>query len=936
MKLNYFLVFLFTLNVLGVYAQRPHKRCSFDEYRTSVLTANPGLQNTLDLTESSYLASKTSSSGLDPNRVVTIPVVVHILHQGELVGIDRNVEDERVHEQIRILNDFYSNKNTLGVDAKIRFCLAERDVFGNSTTGIYRYKTLFNSYIPFDSQGNLTAHDYEIKKNTTGAFPFQQYLNIWVADIEEWDSNGILYGYANFPAPDDNQLNIRDGVVINYTSFGLTNDSYAGLGATAVHEVGHWLGLFHTFESQCGENNCSTEGDKVCDTEPVIGPASSQPNLDTENCTGKDCQNNDTTSVQNIMDYNTDSCYNFFTSGQVERMRDMIHLYRSAMVNTVAPPVACVEVDDSGGGSSPGELCSPNNKQDDLGYRIRRSGGSYGTSIDNDGNVLVVSDGQRGFVDVYTIREDCSVFQTGYFGKYDQDLENELTYSHWYVYTFGDLVKIQGDRILITGKVRVEGSSSIYPFMAIYEKDNFGIYSLLQFEYINQHIRSVDLSNDEIVLLTDYRLMSFDFNAGINKYELQQDFSLVPNGYYHIYPRAAFQNNYIAMLRISSGFSSSTARLQVLRKTNGVWGQTPIYDQLIGFAGDLAISENGDLYITKTTNDVSQIAHYEITGGSVSYNKTTTLSALASNNHYDFERASLPHRVTTLGNMVLIGRYGAGTTIHQQNGSNLNRVVNISSLQESSIDDVINPYDKPLDIAQINNMYGDEISISDRYYIVSNPGCAEIYIYNLASLLQGASEYDSSLMKTFCADLPTESMISGTEITLGGNNCNIEIDSGTGEKQFEASTRITLKPGVHIKNGSDFSMTIGDISCDLNGGLYSKPAIANEPDPYTSQLYIYDEGTTLKTRIPQTSISLNGVVISPNPTEGILGISTPKDNLAISSTIYSLNNTRLLYFENKQRAVSFEMDLSTFPVGIFILNLTMEDGSIVSKKVVKE
>tara|TARA_R110002020_G_scaffold1998_1_gene9092 strand:- start:466 stop:3276 length:2811 start_codon:yes stop_codon:yes gene_type:complete len=935
MKLNYFLVFLFTLNVLGVYAQIPHKRCSFDEYRTSVLTANPGLQNTLDLTESSYLTSKTSSSGLDPNRVVTIPVVVHILHKGELVGIDRNVEDERVHEQIRMLNEFYSNNNTLGVDAKIRFCLAERDVFGNSTTGIYRYKTLFNSYIPFDSQGNLTAHDYEIKKNTTGAFPFQQYLNIWVADIEEWNSNGILYGYANFPAPDDNQLNIRDGVVINYRSFGLTNDSYAGLGATAVHEVGHWLGLFHTFESQCGENNCSTEGDKVCDTEPVIGPASDQPNLNTENCTGKDCQNNDTTSVQNIMDYNTDSCYNFFTSGQVERMRDMIHLYRSAMVNTVAPPVACVEPDSSGGGGSPGEFCSPNNKQDDLGYRIRKSGGSYGSSIDNDGNTLVVSDGQRGFIDVYTIREDCSVFQTGFFGKYDQDLENHLTYSHWYVHTFGDIVRIQGDRILITGKVRVEGSSSIYPFMAVYEKDNFGIYSLLQFEYIGQYLRSVYLSNDEIVLVTDYRFMSFDFNNSTNKYELSQDFSLVPNGYYHIYPRAAFQGNYLAILRISSGFDSSTSRLQVLKKTNGVWGQTPIYDQHLGFAGDISISENGDLYITKTTNDVAQIAHYEIAGSSVSYNTTTTLSALANNNNYDFIRASLPYRVKTLGDIVLIGRYGAGSTIHQQSGTNLNRILNISSLQDSSIEDVINPYDKPLDIAQINNLYGDEISISDKYYIVSNPGCGEIYIYNLANLLQGVSEYETMLMKTICAQVPPESMTSGTEITLGGSSCNVLIDSGTGKKQFEASTSITIKAGVHIKNGSDFSAKVNDIFCTLNGGLYSKPAIGNEPDPYTSKLYIYDEGTTLETRTPHTSISLNGIVISPNPTVAILEVSTPKDNVVISSAIFSLNNTRLLEFDNVHRAPSFEMDLSTFPVGIFIINLTMEDGSVISKKVIK-
>ncbi|KAG6845004.1 hypothetical protein H0H87_001776 [Tephrocybe sp. NHM501043] len=141
-------------------------------------------------------------------------------------------------------------------------------------------------------------------------------LNVYtVGFMNNTQTKGLL-GYATFPA-DYKTTPKDDGVVIRYSS--LPNGSAApfNLGRTLTHEVGHWVGLYHTFQG-----GCEGSGDTVDDTAPEASPASGCP-LKRDTCPGGEVD-----PIQNFMDYTDDSCMTGFTPGQITRMKAQIRTYR--------------------------------------------------------------------------------------------------------------------------------------------------------------------------------------------------------------------------------------------------------------------------------------------------------------------------------------------------------------------------------------------------------------------------------------------------------------------------------------------------------------------------------------------------------------------------------------------------------------------------------
>src|SRR5690554_1569084 len=164
----------------------------------------------------------------ETNEVYVIPVVVHVIHSGQAVGVGKNISDARVLSQITVLNEDYrkmagtlgDGTNPLGVDVEIEFCLAQKDEFGNDTNGINRVNL-----------GNTTWNETNVEsilKPSTQWDP-TKYFNIWVC---EFGGNlDEILGYAQFPS--NSTLSglpwggnpSTDGVIIDWRCFGRSTEA---------------------------------------------------------------------------------------------------------------------------------------------------------------------------------------------------------------------------------------------------------------------------------------------------------------------------------------------------------------------------------------------------------------------------------------------------------------------------------------------------------------------------------------------------------------------------------------------------------------------------------------------------------------------------------------------------------------------------------------
>ena len=240
-----------------------------------------------------------------------IPVVVHILQRTSGTG---SMPDSRVHSQIEILNEDFlalaGSNGEPGNNAQIEFYLATEDPNGNPTDGITRSTN--NTW--FDDGGSYY---------NTLAWDTNRYLNIYT------NNGGGALGYVPSLPQGGIVGSKSDRVVILYSTFG-RNAPYApfNLGRTVTHEVGHYLGLLHTFAGGCHSGNCNTRGDLICDTNPENSPTFGNPNSRTS-C-GLPAP------FHNYMDYSDDIAMNQFTVEQNNRMRCTLLTYRPNLATLAA------------------------------------------------------------------------------------------------------------------------------------------------------------------------------------------------------------------------------------------------------------------------------------------------------------------------------------------------------------------------------------------------------------------------------------------------------------------------------------------------------------------------------------------------------------------------------------------------------------------------
>lgn len=258
------------------------------------------------------------------DEVIRIPVVVHVIHDqvdGAINGT--NIPDEQIFSQIKVLNEDYRrkagtmgfNNSPIGADTKIEFFLASKDPDGSPSSGITRH---YNSATDY----NLLNDNDRMILSRLSYWDSNKYLNIWVTAFRD-----PYIGFAEFPYAEtidgltDEVPEELDGAFIDYRVFGKkTGTNTSGLysfGRTTTHEVGHWLGLIHTW------------GDEYCGTDFVEDTPQASSSNNTKFCEDifSSCKGIPTRNlIEDYMDYSPDSCMNIFTEGQKQRMRAVLDL----------------------------------------------------------------------------------------------------------------------------------------------------------------------------------------------------------------------------------------------------------------------------------------------------------------------------------------------------------------------------------------------------------------------------------------------------------------------------------------------------------------------------------------------------------------------------------------------------------------------------------
>ncbi|MCB0700192.1 MAG: T9SS type A sorting domain-containing protein [Chitinophagales bacterium] len=344
-------------------AANAQARCGFDQTHQTAMNNSTFAQgvNQLNANIASWLATQPNPNSLiaitsGGDTVYEIPLVVHVMHTGGAIGTIYNPTDARIINTINYVNEVfaatyssYPDTANGGTYFPFRFKLAQRSPNCTATTGITRTNvSAIFGYGPFgynyaaygvrmsNPPGQGVADEfnpptYKDSLKRLSRWPNDRYYNIWVVnklDGNDGTSGSFTAGYAFFPSTHPEFYRF-DGTIMLATQMNVGR-------ITLPHELGHAFSLYHTFEGSNGgttcptNTNCTTDGDRCCDTEPHkdYGPGtcnSGKTNVCTSN-TFADA------TARNIMNYA--NCQNRFTKDQRDRFIGALVSQRSSLISS--------------------------------------------------------------------------------------------------------------------------------------------------------------------------------------------------------------------------------------------------------------------------------------------------------------------------------------------------------------------------------------------------------------------------------------------------------------------------------------------------------------------------------------------------------------------------------------------------------------------------
>jgi hypothetical protein len=266
---------------------------------------------------------------------INIPVAFHVIYtSSRRTGEEGNIPLSQINAQIDVLNAAYQGTG-------FSFTLVSVDRTNNG-----KWFTM----TPGSRNETQAKNSLAISPATT--------LNVYSCK----PGQGLL-GWATFPwsYPETDK---RHGIVIHYGSVPGGYLSPYNEGDTGTHEVGHYLGLYHTFQGGCNE-----PGDYVSDTAPEASPAYGCP-IGRDSCAGGDVD-----PIHNFMDYTDDYCMYEFTTGQGQRMEWAVTTYKPSLGSSTVVLEQGIDLDASTmrGGLALTGTPNPFNPRTEISFTLTRA-----------------------------------------------------------------------------------------------------------------------------------------------------------------------------------------------------------------------------------------------------------------------------------------------------------------------------------------------------------------------------------------------------------------------------------------------------------------------------------------------------------------------------------------------------------------------------------